>query len=133
MSKQNVEIVRRTITLFAQEGTGGSFEGLLADDFEFQPAFEVAGGERFVGPGAFMSFMGQWTEAFDAWEFEVVELLDAGDEVAARMRQRGKGRASGAPVDLAFGAVFSLRDQRIARMALYTTQQEALKAVGLEA
>src|SRR6476469_9563723 len=98
MSQENVEIVRRTLEVFEREKTAGSFAGLVTDDFELKPAFEVAGGESFVGGGGFSHFMRQWTEAFDDWAFEVLELVDAGDDVVARMRQRARGTTSGTPV-----------------------------------
>jgi ketosteroid isomerase-like protein len=132
MSQENVEIVRRMLEVFGREGGAGSFAGLLTDDFEVQPAFEVTGGESFVGAEGFMLFMRQWTEVFDAWAFEIVEILDADDKVVARLRQTARGKASGTPVELPFGVVFGFRDRVIARMDFYLTESEALKAVGLE-
>jgi ketosteroid isomerase-like protein len=132
MSRENVEVVRRTLEVFGREGSAGSFAGLLTDDLKVQPAFEVTGGESFVGADGFMLFMGQWTEAFDAWAFEVVEILDADDKVVARLRQTARGKASGTPVELPFGVVFRFRDRLIARMDFYLTESEALEAVGLK-
>ena len=131
MSQENVEIVRRALEVFQRENTAGSFAGLLAEDFELQPAFEVAGGDSFIGGDGFTRFMSQWTESFDDWAFETLELFDAGDNVVARIRQRARGKASGTPVDLVFGMVFRLRAHLIARMELYITEAEAFKAAGL--
>jgi ketosteroid isomerase-like protein len=132
MSQENVEIVRRAIETFAREGMDGSFEGLIADDLELRPAFEVTGGTTFARRDGVARFIGSWNDAFDDWAFELDELLDAGEAVAARMRQVGRGRTSGAPVALQFGMVFRLRDGQIARMEIYVTAGEALKAVGVE-
>jgi hypothetical protein len=52
--------------------------------------------------------------------------------VVARMRQSARGKASGTPVEQQYGMVFHLRDRRIARMDVYMSQTDALKAVGLE-
>jgi ketosteroid isomerase-like protein len=131
MSQENVEVVRRTLEVFGREGSAGSFAGLLTDDLKVQPAFEVTGGESFVGADGFMLFMGQ-CEAFDAWAFEVVEILDADDKVVARLRQTARGKASGTPVELPFGVVFRFRNRLIARMDFYLTESEALEAVGLK-
>src|SRR3954454_7808396 len=133
MSQENVEIVRRIVEVFARDGISGSFEGLLADDFELRPVFEVAGGANFVGRGGFGRFMRQWTEDFKDWKLDLDELLDAGEAgVVAQMRQSARGKASGTPVELQYGMVFHLRDRRIARMDVYMSQTDALKAVGLE-
>jgi ketosteroid isomerase-like protein len=132
MSQENVEIVRRAIDTFVREGPNTSFEGLIAEDVQVRPAFEVTGGASFVGPEGFARFIGQWTEDFDDWRVEVDELLDVREAVVARMRQSARGKASGAPVEVLFGVVFRFRDRQIARMEFFTTDAEALKAVGLE-
>jgi ketosteroid isomerase-like protein len=131
MSQENVEIVSRTLEAFAGDGTTASFAGLITDDVELRPAFEVAGGTSFIGEADVARFMRQWTEDFDDWSLRVDELLDAGEAVAARLRQSARGKASGAPVELQFGMVFRLRDGQIARMEVYTTVAEALEAAGL--
>src|ERR1700730_282555 len=113
MSEQNLEVVRRTLETFMREGTSASYEGLVADDVDLRPAFEVTGGTSFAGPEGVVSFMRQWTEAFDDWALEVDELLDAGEAVVARLRQSARGRESGAPVENLFGIVFRLRGGQI--------------------
>ena len=133
MSQENVEIVRRAVEVFARYGTGGSFEGLIAEDVELRPAFEVTGGANFVGGQGFARFMRLWTEDFDDWKLEVDELRDAGEAaVVARMRQSARGKVSGTPVELRYGMVFRLQDRQIVGMEVYMTDAEALKAVGLD-
>jgi ketosteroid isomerase-like protein len=75
--------------------------------------------------------MRQWTEDFDDWALRVDDLRDAGEAVVARVRQSARGKGSGAPVELLFGIVFRVRDGQIARMEMYMSVAEALKAVGL--
>jgi ketosteroid isomerase-like protein len=131
MSQANVEIVRRTLEAFARAGTNSSFEGLVTDDVELRPAYEVAGGTSFTGLTGAARFIRQWTEDFDDWALRVDDLLDAGEAVAARLHQSARGKASGAPVELQFGMVFRIRDGQIARMEVYTTVAQALEAAGL--
>ena len=131
MSEQNLEVVRRTLETFMREGTSASYEGLVADDVDLRPAFEVTGGTSFAGPEGVVSFMRQWTEAFDDWALEVDELLDAGEAVVARLRQSARGRESGAPVENLFGIVFRLQGGQIVRIKSYLTIAEALEAAGL--
>ena len=133
MSQEDVEIVRRAVEVFARDGTRGSFQGLVAEDVELHPAFEVTGGTSFVGGEGFARFMRHWTEDFDDWKLEVDELRDAGEAaVVARMRQSARGRVSGTPVELRYAMVFRLRGRQIVGMEVYMTDAEALKAVGLE-
>ena len=56
---------------------------------------------------------------------------DAGDKVVALVRQRGRSKTSGLPVDMAYGQVFTIRDGKFARMEMYADPVEALAAVGL--
>ena len=58
-------------------------------------------------------------------------LHDAGDMVVAIVRQRGRSKTSGLPVDMAFGQVWTIRDGKSARMEMYADPAEALAAVGL--
>jgi ketosteroid isomerase-like protein len=132
MSQENVEIVRKTLEVFARAGTNESFEGLIANDVELLPAFEVTGGASFIGPEGVARFMRHWTEDFDDWTFRVDDLHDVGEAVVARMRQSARGKASGAPVESLFGVVFRLRDGEIARIEVFQTLAAALQAVGLE-
>jgi ketosteroid isomerase-like protein len=132
MSQENVEIVRKTLDVFARAGTSASFEELIANDVELLPAFEVTGGASFTGPDGIARFMRHWTEDFDDWTFRVDDLQEVGDAVVARMRQSARGKASGAPVESFFGVVFRLLDRKIARIEVFQTFAAALQAVGLE-
>ncbi len=56
---------------------------------------------------------------------------DAGDKVVAIVRQRGKSKAGGLPVEMAFAQVWTMRDGKTSRMEAYANPAEALEAVGL--
>ena len=61
------------------------------------------------------------------------EAYDAGeDKVVAVVRQRGRSKTSGLPVDMLFAQVFTIQDGKETRMEMYSDPDEALKAVGLE-
>jgi ketosteroid isomerase-like protein len=129
MSQENVEVVRRTLEAFARDGMNAFYEGLVTDDVELRPVFELAGGRRFIGITGMTRFMREWTEALDDWALRLDDLLDAGEAVVATLHQSARGKASGAPVGGQFRMVFRLRDGQIARMEAYKTVAEALKAV----
>jgi ketosteroid isomerase-like protein len=62
----------------------------------------------------------------------VEELHPAGDKVVAFLRQRGRSKATGLPVDMRFGQVWTLREGKQVRMEMYATPEEALRAAGIE-
>jgi ketosteroid isomerase-like protein len=76
-------------------------------------------------------FLRDWTSAWDDWELEVEGLHDAGEKVVVLVRQRGRSKAAGMPVDMSFAQVWTLRDGKEARMEMYSDPNEALEAVGL--
>jgi len=75
--------------------------------------------------------MAEWLDTWDDWEFEVEELLDAGERVVAIVRQRGRSKATGVSVEMHFAQVWTLRDGKQIRMEMYSNPEEALEAAGL--
>jgi ketosteroid isomerase-like protein len=47
------------------------------------------------------------------------------------VRYRGRGKTSGAPVDVPMAHVVEIRDGRVARLTWYGTRAEAAEAAGL--
>jgi ketosteroid isomerase-like protein len=59
-------------------------------------------------------------------------MIDAGDDrVVVITLNRGTGRASGAPVEAHFGAVYTLEAGRITRGDVFVKPSHALRAAGL--
>lgn len=63
-----------------------------------------------------------------------VEVIhDAGDDrVVGVLRQRGRSKSAGVPVDMRHAQVFTIRNGKQVRMEMYDDPNDALKAVGLE-
>ncbi len=132
MSRQNVEVLQRGFEYF--QTTGDLLEEIIAPDFVWdmskfngwreQQVYESIEGAR--------GFIRDWSDAWGEWEFEVDSLQDAGEKVVAVVRQRGRSKTTGMPVDMLFAQVFTFRDGLETRMAMYADPAEALKAVGLE-
>ena len=76
-------------------------------------------------------FNAEWADAWDDWELEVEDYVDAGERVVVIINQRGRSKASGIPVEMRFAQVWTLRDGRGIRMEMYASVDEALEAVGL--
>ncbi len=131
MSEENVEIVRDGYVRFA---TTGEFDPeIVTPDFVWDMSNFRGWPEQQVYEGAegARAFLGEWTAAWDDWEMEIDALHDAGDKVVALMRQRGRSKGVGMPVEMSFAQVWTLRDGKQARMDMYSDPGEALKAAGL--
>jgi ketosteroid isomerase-like protein len=133
VSRENVEIVRRA---YAHRQAAGDFlDDLYAPDFVWDMSNFQGWPEQHIYEGIEEArrFIREWTSAFDDWKIEVEKLYDAGeDKVVAVVRQRGRSKTSGLPVDMLFAQVFTIQDGKETRMEMYSDPDEALKAVGLE-
>jgi ketosteroid isomerase-like protein len=132
VSQENVEIVRR---YYAHRQTRGDFLAeVLAPNYVWDMSHFQGWPEQqtYEGIEEARRFIRDWTAAFDDWEIEVVALHDAGgDKVVGVLRQRGRSKATGLPVDMLYAQVFTIRNGKQTRMEMYADPDEALKAVGL--
>jgi ketosteroid isomerase-like protein len=134
VSQENVEIVRRGYE--HRQATGDFLEEILAPDFVWGMSKFRGWPEQqiYEGIDEARRFIRDWTAEFDEWAIEVESLHDeGGDRVVGVVRQRGRSRASGLPVEMLFAQIYTLRDGKEVSMEMYADPAEALKAVGLEA
>lgn len=127
MSEENVEIIRRGYKQFTAAGEIRAHPDLVWDVTNLGwPEQQI-----YDGPEGAMQFMAEWADAWDDWEMEAEEYIDAGERVVVIVNQQGRSKATGIPVEMRFGQVWTLRDAQAIRMQLYADPDEALKAVGL--
>jgi len=87
----------------------------------------------YHGHDGVRQFIREWIAPFESYYARPEEFIDAGEAVVVRLRQGGRGKQSGAEVEMPpYWQVYRLRDGRAMRIEVYTDQAEALKAVGLE-
>jgi ketosteroid isomerase-like protein len=132
VSQENVEIVGRGYAHFS--ATGEPLAEIVAADFVWDMStFEgwVGLHERYEGIDGMREFLAEWIEPFDDWEIDVEALHDAGEQVLAVCRQRGRARVSGVPVEMRFAQVFTVRDGMQVLMQMYADPADAFRAVGI--
>lgn len=131
MSDANVELVRRGYEQF--RATGQFVAEFVAPDFVWDMSHFRGWPEQQVYEGVegAEGFLEEWTAAWDDWELDVDELHDAGEKVVVLLRQRGRSKATGMPVDMSLAQVWTIRDGKQTRMDMYSDRAEALKDVGL--
>ena len=132
MSEDNLEVQRRGYEHLIN--TGELLEEIVDPEFVWDMSTFGAWPERqtYEGIEGMREFLATWVGAWDDWELIVEELHPAGDKVVAVVRQRGRAKATGLPVDMHFGQVWTFRDGKQLRMEMYATPDEALRAAGLE-
>ena len=129
MSEQNVEIVR------------GMWEAFLRNDFEaalaaFDSDVEWDGtnlpdGKVSRGLDAVVEHTIAWAENWEAWDVDLVQVIDAGgDQVIAFIRERGRTKA-GLEVNERHSELYTVRNGRIAYRKGFSDADEALDVAGL--
>jgi len=128
MSEENLEIVRRGFTAWS----GGDFTAMLQElDPDVVLHVEQAGQGVYRGHEGVIKSLVDWTEDFDDFKVVAEEFLDNGDYVVVRTRQTGSGKSSGAPMEGLFWFVYQMREGKVVRIHVLTTEQAALEAAGL--
>ena len=83
--------------------------------------------EAYRGPEALLEWMDEGDDAFDDFSVELLEVEELGEHVVASMRQRGRGKASGAEVDDRITHVWTLRDGRATRLQSFANHDDAVR------
>jgi ketosteroid isomerase-like protein len=134
MSQENVEIVRRLLDAFNRQDATGAAE-LWAADGKWRPAFIGGGlleGAVFRGPRGAVEFVELQAETWESVVAEPVRMQDLGDTVLVEVHLSAVGRGSGVPVERVTWNVFEVVDGKATSGTVYTSKEQALKAVGLE-
>jgi ketosteroid isomerase-like protein len=65
---------------------------------------------------------------FDDYRLDPLEFEDGGDWVLVNVRQSGRGRTSGVPVEEDLFHLWDVRDGRATQLRAFTTREEAVRA-----
>jgi ketosteroid isomerase-like protein len=129
MSQENVDLTRRAFQAFADRDLDALL-ALLDDDVEAIPI--LAGMEGgYHGHDGIRRWWASLVGTFPDFRAEIVELRDLGDLTFATLRLRGHGAESATPVDTAAWQVTDFRHGKCTRWRVYSSEREALEAVGL--
>jgi ketosteroid isomerase-like protein len=127
VSQANVEAVRRAWEAWTRRDNEAVFR-LYDPEVEIHDVFY---GRIYRGLDGVRDYFREWVSVFDVVGSEVEEWIDAGDDVIAVLRQHGRGKRSGVPVEQRYSHVWTLRNGKLWRLRIYASKDEALKAVGL--
>ena len=134
MSLENVEIVRGIYDAVTRRDDVTPYEvyaeAIVWDLSNTQRALLLTK-PVYQGHEGVRQFWREGLSVFGEIDFEVEELLDAGDQVLAVIREREVGRASGAPVETTHLAVWTLASGKVTRMQVFEDRRQALAAAGL--
>jgi ketosteroid isomerase-like protein len=128
---ENADMVRR-IHEAVERGEDPLELGLLAPDFEYvSPPDAMEPGIR-RGEEGLRHVLQTLDDTYAERRFDVERILEAGERVVVLGRITMQGRSSGVALQGEGAQIWTLRDGLVARIEWYLTQDEALRAAGLE-
>jgi ketosteroid isomerase-like protein len=129
VSEENIERMRQALAAFAR-GDKETWRGLFHHDIEYVPMGDWPEG-RIRGREALWDFLVAGEEPWEPGPYELDEVADGGDHVAARVRRDLRGKSSGVEVEMDLWVVGTFRDGKVTRVEWFEDRQEALEVAGL--
>jgi len=83
--------------------------------------------EAYRGPEALIEWMDEGDDAFEDFTVDLLEVEELGGHVVVSMRQRGRGKASGAEVANQLTHVWALRDGRGISLQSFSDRDDAVR------
>ena len=121
-------MVRRWVWAFVNDTD--TFLELAHPEIEWAPIEENH--TVFHGHEGALQIRTEWLASFDEQRMVIEEILDRGDDVFAAVHLTGRGKESGAVVDIRVYTHVKVRDGKAVYLFEYTDRAEALKAAGIE-
>ena len=137
MATQNLTAVRRIYERWASGEIAQTLGELIDSDIDVypDPASAWPGIEpSYHGHAGIRRYLASIYGAFDEYRAEPERLIDAGERVVVLAIERGRGKQSGAPVEIRHTAhIWTLRDGRAVRLDVNWDRERALEDIGLAA
>lgn len=127
MREEDVERLRRGYDALNEGGVEAVLDW-LAPQIEVSERQTLLDRETYHGIGGFVRFFAVNMEAFEQLTFEPEEFIDAGDDVIVMLRQRARGRVSGAEVESRVAHLWTLEDGTPVRLRIFGDKQQAVEA-----
>ena len=128
MSQENVELVRKWVWAFVNDTD--TFLELTHPEIEWAPFEENH--TVFHGHEGAMQIRTEWLASFDEQRIVIEDIVDGGDNVVSAAHLTGRGKGSGAVVDVWIYTHIKVRDGKAAYLFEYTDRAEALRAAGIK-
>lgn len=131
MSAETVEIVREAVAAFNSGDIDRVF-AIIHPDFEAHVSPEIsAEPDSYRGQDGIRRYFESFTEAFDHIRFEAERYADAGDTVVVALRMTALGKHTAIPVEQRNAGVWTVLEEKVARIQTFASFDDALASVGL--
>jgi len=127
MAQDNVELVRRGVA--SVDDFWEMLDEYVVWDLRAWPMPDLD--PVHVGRDAVIKASTHYWGTWDDYDVEAEEVLEAGPGVVVILRERGRGKGSGAPFDQLHPQLWTFRNGRIIRWESFPTRADAVEAAGL--
>jgi len=130
MSQEKVELLRQSLDAFNRRDKA-PWVALCDPQVEWMPPADWPETATIRGPEATWEFMLALNEPWQEGSYELIELIDATEDmIAARVGRHVRGQSSGIAAEFEFWAVVSFRDGKVLRIEWFADRADALEAMG---
>jgi ketosteroid isomerase-like protein len=130
MSAQNLELVRKGYEAWNRHDLD-AVARMLHPDVSWHGYSHVPEPGELRGREEVRRWLERFLEVWGELEIELIEVTDAGEQVVALVRFKGRGSGSGIEVESGVDAhVWTIRDRKVTSVRLFQGTREALEAVG---
>jgi ketosteroid isomerase-like protein len=123
----NLEVARAGYEAFQ----ASDVEGVLAltdPEVEIYLPATLPNSGTFRGHEGYMTWLGQWLEAWEDFRIEVLAMEPVGERhVVTTVHQTAVGRGSGIPVEMDIAYMSDIREGKVAALQMYSTRDEAVR------
>jgi ketosteroid isomerase-like protein len=131
MSQGNVDKTKEFIAAYNRRDFDAALASFDPDVDWVLPALQES--DSCKGTEEIRRFWVGLDETFDGFRLDPQEFVDAGDQVAVRLRYYGRGKGSGAEVETEmYHQLSTFRDGVMVRVEYFTSWGEVLEAAGLK-
>jgi ketosteroid isomerase-like protein len=132
MSEERIATLMHAMEAFNRGDSSGPI-AISTPDVEWGAIGAFPGVERrYRGPQGIQEWMDAIRSAWEAFEVSVDEVLyDERDLLVTAELLRGRGRSSGAEVQMRIFAVYRFEREKVRRREAFTERNDALEAAGL--
>jgi|SRR4051794_19089418 ketosteroid isomerase-like protein len=125
MSKENVDVIRRGFDHYA--ATGDQLWENYSDAVVVRDQQSPDQAE-YRGLDGVRRWIADWSAAWDDWQIEVEEIVEAGESVLALIHHTGRGHASGLEMDSHDAMLFTLDHGKVVALDYFHDRERALAA-----
>jgi hypothetical protein len=134
MASENVEIARELIKLNRSGLSEDAFEHagleLAHPEMEFNSRLSSIEGASYRGHDGMRRYRADMSDAWREWRIELEAIEDLGSgRVFARVNMHAVGQ-SGVAIELRSWIIVEVADEKVRRMDVYASREEAVEAAG---